>query len=170
MNIFIVDDDPSIVDLLSTILATDGFQNVRCFSSAAKGLSALKRVHPAFDCLILDIDMPGMDGIELCRQARQLQNYKDVPIIMLTGLRDKATVQAAMEAGATDYITKPFDVLQIGIRIRMSAKLVTAQHALRDLRNGERRPERRPPSQTSGVTKDEIMHLFSDELYRSKKA
>ena len=170
MNIFIVDDDPSVVDLLSTILATDGFQNVRCFLSATKALSALKRVHPPFDCLILDIDMPDMDGIKLCRQARKLQNYKDVPIIMLTGLRDKATVQAAMDAGATDYITKPFDVLQIGIRIRMAARLVTAQHALKDLRNGERSYERLPPSQASGVTRDEIMNLFSDDLYRSKKA
>ena len=111
-----------------------------------------------------------MNGIELCRQARELHNYRDVPIIMLTGLRDKATVQAAVEAGATDYITKPFDVLQIGVRIRMSARLVTAQHALRDMRNDLRDFERHPPSATSSVTRDEMMKLFSDELYRSKKA
>jgi DNA-binding response OmpR family regulator len=170
MNIFVVDDDPIVVNLLSTILASDGFQNVRCFLSATKGLSALKRDHPPFDCLILDIDMPDMNGIELCRQARELHNYRDVPIIMLTGLRDKATVQAAVEAGATDYITKPFDVLQIGVRIRMSARLVTAQHALRDMRNDLRDFERHPPSATSSVTRDEMMKLFSDELYRSKKA
>ncbi len=170
MNIFAVDDDPNIIALLSTILAGDGFHKVQCFLSAKNGLAALRKQHPAFDCLILDIDMPEMNGIDLCRQVRQLPNYKDVPIIMLTALRDTETVRAAIDAGATDYITKPFDVLEIGVRIRMSSKLVAAQRALSDMRHAAQPAEARVSKRSSNVTRDEIKNLFAEELYQSKKA
>jgi DNA-binding response OmpR family regulator len=134
LKIFVVDDDEQLIDLLSIILENEGFKDVQCFSSSLDGLAALKRAQPTFDCLILDVEMPKMNGIDLCREIRALQSYKNVPIIMLTALRDDLTFRAALEAGATDYITKPFDVLQIGVRLRLSAKLVRAHRALNYLR------------------------------------
>ncbi len=169
MKILVVDDDPSVVELLPVILANEGFRNVHCFMSAEEGLAAVKEPHSSFDCLILDINMPGMNGIELCERVRSLANYRNVPIVMLTSLRDDETVRAALRAGATDYITKPFDVLQIGVRIQISAKIAQANNSITrrfDLKEGGGSPQ---SAKTFPVTRKEIMNMFSDDLYGSKK-
>ena len=168
MKIFVVDDDPNVVDLLPIILANEGFDDVHCFLSPAQGLAALKKPHSAFECLILDIDMPGMDGITLCEHVRALRDYRDVPIIMLTALRDEKTVRAAIRAGANDYITKPFDVLEIGVRVRMAAKIVDVQAPPNHRHGSERRHASAQKATRALVTREEIMNMFSDELYRSK--
>ncbi len=168
MKILVVDDDPSVVELLPVILANEGFRNVHCYMSAEEGLAALKEPHSSFDCLILDINMPGMNGIKLCERVRSLSNYRKVPIFMLTALRDDETVRAALRAGATDYITKPFDVLQIGVRIRISAKLTHANDSIArsfDLKEKGGSSQNTRPT----VTRTEIMDVFADYLYGSKK-
>jgi DNA-binding response OmpR family regulator len=168
LKIFVVDDDPSVTELLPLILANEGFLDVHCFHSSSEGFAALKRPHSAFECLIFDIDMPGMSGIELCERTRALSNYRNVPIIMLSGLRDERTVRAAIKAGANDYITKPFDVLEIGVRLRMSANLVQAHHALDDRLDTERNGDASSAMEGPSVTRNEIMNLFAKELYKSK--
>lgn len=169
MKILVVDDDPSVTDLLPVILKNEGFRNVHCCPSSAEGLAALKKPHSSFECLIFDIDMPGMDGIELCQRTRALSNYRNVPIIMLSALRDERTVRAAITAGATDYITKPFDVLQIGVRVRLSAKLVQAHRALEDRLDTDSETSAFSAMDKTSVTRNEIMSLFAEDLYKSKK-
>jgi CheY-like chemotaxis protein len=69
--------------------------------------------------------MPGMDGIELCGQIRALDSYKDAPIIMNTAVADRDYIDAAFAAGATDYLTKPVDEVEVKARLGVIEKLVT---------------------------------------------
>lgn len=168
MKILVVDDDPNVTELLPVILASEGFKDVHSFLSSTEAFAALKKPHSTFECLILDIDMPDMNGIELCEQARALPSYRNVPIIMLTARRDERTVRAAISAGASDYITKPFDVLEIGVRVRMSAKLVQARRALEDRLETKSNSGEASAAGKPTVTRNEIMDLFAEELYQSK--
>ncbi|TYB90674.1 PleD family two-component system response regulator [Oceaniovalibus sp. ACAM 378] len=124
MRILAVDDDPFILELLPMITAKNGFTQVTSAASGASALSILTD-DPAFDCLLVDISMPGMDGIELCRHIRALEAYRTTPIIMLTGMRDLKNMGDAFRAGATDYATKPFDIKELGTRLRLAQDEVT---------------------------------------------
>lgn len=119
LRVLAIDDDRSILELLKTALsALDNFE----VSIAASGVAALKiidRETRPFDCLLVDIQMPEMNGIKLCKNIRARRDYRETPIIMLTAMSDRKYVDQAFLAGASDYVTKPFDFLEL--RGRMSA-------------------------------------------------
>ena len=103
-RILFVDDDAQIRRMMRTILAAQGFDVV----DARSGGEALEKLRSAkFDVVILDINMAGISGIETCRVIRA---ESDVPIIMLTVRRAEKDKTAAFEAGADDYVTKPFNL------------------------------------------------------------
>ncbi len=129
MKILAVDDDAFIRELLPMILARAGFQNVTVAASGVAALELMGAAEPAFDCFLLDIHMPEMDGIELCARVRQLPAYRKTPIIMLTAMIERGFVDAAFAAGATDYVTKPFETMELGVRVRNAEELVTARRA-----------------------------------------
>jgi DNA-binding response OmpR family regulator len=115
-RVLVVDDDPDLRDMLELILADEGFGVV----SAADGPSALRVVDEALaDLVLLDIMMPGMDGVEVCRQMRQRSS---VPIIMLTAKRRESDVVTGLEAGADDYVTKPFSLRELTARVRSALR------------------------------------------------
>jgi len=145
MKILAVDDDVFILELLPVVLANSGYHDVSVRASPIRALSLLEREEPKFDCLFLDIAMPGMDGIELCRRIRALPGYKETPIIMLTVMSDISHIDRAFEAGATDYVTKPFDVTEIGARVHIAEKLIASQNGVKE----------RQATKTSSVTKSE---------------
>lgn len=118
-RILAVDDDPFILELIPMICSRAGFSEVTPAASGELAIEALANVDVVFDCLLLDISMPGMDGIELCRRVREMPDYRDTPIIMLTAMRDIKSMDKALQAGATDYITKPFDVIELGARLKL---------------------------------------------------
>ena len=123
MRILAVDDDPVFLQLLTTVLVGAGYKAVTKTESAADAIRILRSGEDKFDCLLLDIKMPGMCGIELCRKVRRLPEYKDTPIIMLTALKDGESIEKAFEAGANDYVTKPLQGIELGSRIRMATQL-----------------------------------------------
>lgn len=127
MRILSVDDDPIILELLTQILATIGQTEVTVAESAAQAFEILKTDNIPYDCFLLDIQMPEIDGIQLCTAIRRMPQYRRTPILMITAMSDKAYIDKAFSAGATDYITKPFDVIELGARIRIAEKLVDAQ-------------------------------------------
>lgn len=127
LRILAVDDDPFILGLIPVISAKAGFSEVISVASAKLALDRLAQTETAFDCLLLDINMPEMDGIELCRRLRGLVAYKQTPIIMLTGKRDMKSMDLAFQAGATDYATKPFDVVEFGECLRRVAESIGAR-------------------------------------------
>lgn len=133
MHILAVDDDASIRDLLPMILAEAGITEVTLASSAANALSVIAAQSEPFECFLLDIQMPGGNGIELCRDIRKLPAYQKTPIIMLTAMQEKSFIDDAFAAGATDYTTKPFDITEICARVRMAKLLVDEHRKVRDL-------------------------------------
>lgn len=165
MKILIVDDDCNMTALLSIALKNEGFGDVTCFNLPETAFTALVQSDAVYECLILDIDMPKLDGIRFCKLVRQIPEYKNVPVVMLTALRDERTVRTALAAGASDYITKPFDVLQIGVRIRVAAKLVNVHNALKSIQCVEDLKPNQRKQMRDRVTQREIMKIFLEDLY-----
>lgn len=130
-NILAVDDDPDVLYLLQTILTQSGYKNISVCLSANKALSMMQEHRVIYDCLIFDIQMPDMDGIELCRKVRALAKFKETPykftpIIMLTAMTRLSFMKRAFSAGATDYITKPFEINELVARVRTAVELGTS--------------------------------------------
>lgn len=101
--VYIVDDDPTVCDALSSLVRANG-KNVRMFSSGAEFLTFERR--DAGACLILDLKMPGMDGLEV---QKLISNQASIPVIFITGRGDVPSTVTAMKGGAMDFLTKPVD-------------------------------------------------------------
>lgn len=111
-HILVVDDEPSIQHFVRRNLELRAFK----VSLATTGLEALAQFEQAnFSLIILDIMMPGMDGLEVCRRIRQRST---VPIIILTALGEETDKVAALDQGADDYLTKPFGVSELLARVK----------------------------------------------------
>lgn len=124
MRILAVDDDLIILDLIHSAFSDVPSVNVTTASSAAEALNLISARRVRFDCLLLDIEMPEMDGLTLCRQIRSLSGYLYTPILMLTQRTDAVSVGRAFVAGATDYITKPFEVSDLNARLRVAERMM----------------------------------------------
>src|ERR1700758_3510461 len=118
-NILIVDDDNSIRYALSTTLNALGFHAVSV-SGGQDALATLKQSR--FEAVLLDINMPGMSGIDTCREIRRLDPA--LPVLMLTVRDSEDDIVKALDAGADDYITKPFHVRELTARLRTSVRRV----------------------------------------------
>ena len=119
--IIVVDDDPDILTVLKGNLQLAGFR-VKTFTSGLKALAAIRNGPP--DLLILDLTLPDIDGIQLCRRLREQQ--LNFPVIMLTardGLSDKVL---GLECGADDYVVKPFAFLELQARIKTCLRRLEA--------------------------------------------
>lgn len=123
MRLLAVDDDPIILDLLPVIFRQAGMTQITTSASAGDALDILSNPDMHFDGLVLDIEMPEMSGIELCRKVRQMPRFRNIPILMLTSVTDRVRIEQAFAAGANDYITKPFDVKEIITRLRVAEKM-----------------------------------------------
>lgn len=126
MKILSVDDDPIILELLTAVLASIGQTDVTTAESAMEAFEIIEQQDTPFDCLLLDIQMPKIDGIQLCKAVRLMPEYLRTPILMITAMSDKSYIDKAFVAGATDYVTKPFDVIELGARVRTAESLVEA--------------------------------------------
>ncbi len=127
MNILAVDDDELQLTMLAATLSDQGIPYPTTATSAAMATKAIDEALYPFDLFLLDIQMPGTDGIELCKQIRALPGYEDAPIIMITALTDKPSIERAFEAGAVDYVTKPFDKLELVTRIKIADQITKAK-------------------------------------------
>lgn len=130
-RILVVDDDVAIAEMVQIVLRGKGFDVVTA-GDGASALDAFDRVKP--DLVLLDLMLPGMDGIEVCRELRRRSG---VPVLMLTARSDTADVVEGLEAGADDYLTKPFEpdelVARIKARVRRSEVPTTERLRIADL-------------------------------------
>ncbi|WP_417587081.1 response regulator [Pararhodobacter oceanensis] len=127
MRILAVDDDPFILELIPQIAAQAGYTNTTAADSGEAALAMLEDPATHFDCLLVDITMPGMDGVELCRRLRRMERYQHTPVIMLTARRDAHHMGNAYRAGASDYATKPFEIDDLRQRLQAAQEMVRRQ-------------------------------------------
>lgn len=113
--ILAVDDDPDVLGTVARALRREGYEVGR----ASSGLEALKMLgerHP--DLVILDIIMPGLDGLEVCRKIRADHRYDNLAILFLTAKGQTDDVVAGLDAGGDDYVSKPFELAELTARVR----------------------------------------------------
>jgi putative two-component system response regulator len=132
--ILIVDDDPAGRQTLESILDEQGYQ----LEMAENGLQAIEMAHKFLpDVILLDVMMPDMDGFEVCQRIRSEPTLAEIPIIMLTALDDRKSLLDGLEAGADDYITKPYDRFELRARLIGITRLNRYRKLLDDRTNIE---------------------------------
>ena len=130
-RILIVDDDPALSEMLQIVLGQEGYETFRC-SNGTDALSQLRESRA--DLVLLDLMLPGRDGVSVCRDIRV---ESDVPVVMLTAKSDTADVVAGLEAGADDYIAKPFKSKELVARIRTRLRRSSADPGADELLIGD---------------------------------
>lgn len=129
-NILLVDDVPQNLELLSEILLDQGYE-IRCAISGSLALRSIESVPP--DLILLDINMPNMDGYEVCRQVKNGDASKDIPIIFISALGETLDKVKAFDVGGVDYVTKPFQVDEVLARIATHLNLKQTQFEVKRL-------------------------------------
>lgn len=117
VEILIVDDNAQNLKVLSQILSYKDY-TIRVMSSGENALKALRK-RPA-DLILLDINMPGMNGFEVCKQLKQDDQLSGIPVILITALASVEDKVKGFEVGAVDYITKPFMIEEVEVRVKKS--------------------------------------------------
>lgn len=124
-QVMVVDDDAEIRDLVCLLLERQGLR-VQQARNSLEALDLLRELIP--DLFVLDIRMPGMGGIELCRQIRAQAVTRHTPIILLSAHSDPQTVESGYRAGATDFVAKPFSNAALMVSIQNALKLQWKAH------------------------------------------
>ncbi len=114
-KIYIVDDEEDILDLVEYILGKEKYR-VKRFLTGEDVIAAMHKEKP--DLLLLDLMLPGIDGLDVCKSLKKDDDLKEVPIIMLTAKGEDADIVSGLELGADDYITKPFNSSVLLARIK----------------------------------------------------
>ncbi len=114
-RILVVEDEEDILELVRYNLAREGYK-VTCVSSGEEGLRQVKENSP--DLLILDLMLPGMNGLDVCREIKADPAIRSMPVLMLTAKSEESDIVAGLETGADDYVTKPFSPKVLVSRVR----------------------------------------------------
>lgn len=127
MDILIVDDSEDQLLILKSILSEEGYTNIHLVKSADQAFEilGLKNIYKKedIDLVLMDINMPEIDGIEACEEIKKYEELKDIPIIMITAHREENHLQSAFNAGAMDYINKPINKTELLARVHSALKL-----------------------------------------------
>lgn len=115
LTVLVIDDQENIIEFIKLGLKYEGF-HVESAADGLQGLATAQRVNP--DLIILDLMLPGIDGLEVCRRLRNNPTTQDIPILMLTAKDDVRDRITGLDAGADDYLTKPFSFEELVARIR----------------------------------------------------
>ena len=114
-RILVVDDEEDLLELVRYNLSKEGYQ-VECVASGELALKAARRQPP--DLIVLDLMLPAVDGLEVCRRLKAEGRTRDVPIVMLTAKSEESDMVAGLDRGADDYITKPFSPRVLSARVK----------------------------------------------------
>lgn len=114
-RILLIDDEDDFHDIIRQILTPQGYQILSAYDGK-EGLAAIRRERP--DLVLLDVNMPLMDGYAVCRQARVEPEIADIPILMLTIRRRDEEIISGLDGGADGYLVKPFEPEELLARIR----------------------------------------------------
>ncbi len=128
-SILIADDNPENLKVLSRLLKQEGYK-IRAATNGKQALESFQAQPP--DLVLLDIQMPGMDGYEVCRLIKQQTGYQYIPIIFISAMGESFNKAMAFEAGGSDYITKPLQAEEVLARVRTHLNLYKYQRQLKD--------------------------------------
>ncbi len=131
-RILCVDDEPVNLKLLEAVFVPKGYEVVM----ANNGREALERIsEKRIDIVLLDAMMPEMIGFDTCRRIKEDERYRNIPVVMITALRSKEDRIKSIEAGAEDFISKPFDVEEVIARVKMLLRMKNLNDRLNDAYN-----------------------------------
>ena len=114
-KVVVIEDEPDILELIEYNLRREGF-DVATAASGRSGLAAIEREKP--DIVLLDLLLPGLDGLDVCRRLRAVESTRDLPVIMVTARGEESDVVLGLGVGADDYIHKPFSPRELIARVR----------------------------------------------------
>lgn len=128
MSILVVDDTLEVREMLSVLLESAGYQDILLAESASAaferlGMGGSGTAPVDVDVVLMDINMPGLDGVEACRRIKAVERFRDIPIIMVTAMSEAGFLEAALAAGAVDYLTKPVNRVELLARVRSALRL-----------------------------------------------
>lgn len=122
MKILAVDDDAFGLEVLHGLAARAGYPDIVTSQRAGAAPELITAAQLPFQCTLLDIQMPGMNGVEFCDLQRRLPDFSECPITMVTAMTDRKFVDQAYPAGATDYVVEPFAVDDLKSRLGLAAR------------------------------------------------
>jgi len=130
-KVLVVDDDVKTVELVRLYLDRDGYQVLTAYD----GVEALRLARESYpDLIVLDLMLPDIDGLEVCRTLR---HESDVPIIMLTARTTDQDKLTGLDLGADDYVTKPFSPKELAARVRAVLRRLPGEHGPEEIKSGE---------------------------------
>jgi len=129
-SILIVDDEPNNFDVIETLLNGEEYQ-LHYASGGQKALDHLDTFQP--DVILLDVMMPELDGIEVCKQIKAIAKWKSVPIVMITALSSREDLSRCLAAGASVFISKPVNSIELRARVRSMLKIKEQYNDLQEL-------------------------------------
>jgi two-component system, sensor histidine kinase and response regulator len=168
--VLIVDDSTTNLRLITAMLLEQGIEP-RPISGGKLALAVAKANPP--DLILLDIDMPDLDGFEVCRALKRDDAVKDIPVIFISGMGDSSNVVKGLALGGVDYVTKPFQAEEISARIRAHLRIVSLQ---RQLNQQNQELERKVSERTRDLVnaahrlgemtklKSDFLHMIAHEL------
>ncbi len=158
-TVLVVDDVPDYARLLGLELRKQGYEVELAFN----GATALDYLAShAIDAVLLDVVMPGMNGLELCRRLKSDERLRSIPVIMVTALDSQDDQIAGLDAGADDYISRHCDRRVLAARLRTALRLKSSLDLLRDM--NQRLDESRRVAEAANTAKSEFLANFSHEL------
>jgi len=120
-RILIVDDDPNVSLLIRLTLSRNGSFDLQTAANGEEALRVASEFHP--DLMLLDLMMPGIDGMEVCRRVKADENLRNISVIMVTAKREPGDIIKGMDLGADDYISKPFNPEELLARVRVHLRI-----------------------------------------------
>ncbi|MEG3898061.1 MULTISPECIES: hybrid sensor histidine kinase/response regulator [unclassified Microcoleus] len=131
-SVLVIDDEPDNFDVIETLL-NDGDYQLHYAASGQEAIASLNLFQP--DVILLDVMMPGIDGIEVCQRIKAMSQWEPVPIIMVTALTTKQDLARCLEAGADDFITKPVNGLELRARVNSMLRIKQQYDRIKTLSN-----------------------------------
>lgn len=132
-TILVVEDEANILELIKFNLETEGYRVV----TAMSGAEALEKARKGkVDLLLLDLMLPGMDGLEVCKTLKQIEKTSHIPVIMLTAKGEETDKVVGLELGADDYVTKPFSPRELLARIKALFRRIQDKSSVKFFRAG----------------------------------